>query len=91
MLAAIDFDNELELVIGEIGKIRPNLDLPAKMRSLQIQPMPEMPPEFTFRFGRFLPHAAREYLLRWRLGSVGTRPYPMAVVALPWTHHHPHP
>ena len=51
MLAAVELDDETDLMTGEIGEVAPDRNLPPKMRALN-RNAPQLFPELGFRIGR---------------------------------------
>ncbi len=44
VLTAVDLDNQLALMIGKVGNVTADLNLPTEMRAVQVQPMAQMSP-----------------------------------------------
>ncbi len=59
VLAAIDFDDEPSTEAAEIGNVGTKWDLPTKVRLVQRQPIPQMPPQTLFRFSELAPQPCR--------------------------------
>jgi hypothetical protein len=58
MLPAVDFDDELELMAGEIGEARTDRCLTSKVMLLERE-LPQMLPELLFGFGGVTAQEAR--------------------------------
>jgi hypothetical protein len=60
MLPAVDFDDKLELMAGEIGEVRTDGRLASKVVLLEWR-LPQMLPELLFGFGRVTAQNARAW------------------------------
>ena len=58
MLTAIELDDYLELMTGEVGEVRTDRRLASKMMLLERR-LPQMLPQLLFGFGRITAQSAR--------------------------------
>jgi hypothetical protein len=74
VLTAIDLHDDALAVAREIDDVSSNLNLPAKMRARHYESVSQVPPEFSFCFGRCATHLPSELPLSRHLRAIPNRP-----------------
>jgi hypothetical protein len=76
MLAAIELDNEFQVVTEEIDDVTAKVDLPTEVCARWSEPITQVPPQLSFRVGWDTAHCARTSFIAWHDIAIAHCPNP---------------